>query len=670
MKILVVDDDLSIRRITHYALSRANWTVALASGGLEALDKVRDTFPDLILLDVMMPDLDGISTLDILRTDPETNGIPVIFLTARSSEEEEGRLRAAGALGVISKPFDPDTLSDRIQAILSPASSPPVGNELTRLRAEFVRDLGPRLESLNTLLTKGPPGPGSAAVTDILLFFHQLSGSGATYGFPGISEIAHRAESELDVFVREELVPVAEDTTRWKSFVEAIRSELEGGATGADHVHQPAVKALDVLLVDPGGDLFFEFAHRGEDAFLFKQASTPEEALDSVRLRLPHAVIVSLQLPGSTGCQLIDDLRESPGGDRLVILAVEASDGFRDVVEIIRSGVDAIFPRPLDAAAVVARLHLLLAPLSSPPPRILSVEDDPAQAAFLRSVLESAGFTVQLCQNPESFEADLITFKPDLVLMDVLLPGFSGFELARFVRMRDAYAHLPVLFLTTEARVDSQITALRSGADGYLTKPVAPALLISTVAAHIERSRFLRATEGLDGLTGLLTHTAFVTRAEAIMSERQRREGVPFLLLVLDIDDFSGINERHGPVAADQVLASVAALLRRRIRQSDLLGRYGSNRFAVLVRDLEIDAAARLTARLLAEFVAAGQNLKGGEVFSASFTAALSRLTSADRSLRDWMAKLEEALQYGKREGGRRIIVVRAEGELETVFAE
>ncbi|HVT02276.1 MAG TPA: response regulator [Thermoanaerobaculia bacterium] len=668
MKALVVDDDLYIRRITHYALSRADWTVTLAANGLEAIDKARQTFPDVILLDVMMPDLDGLSTLDILRSDPETSGIPVIFLTARKGELEEQKLRAAGAIGLISKPFDPPTLSERIHLLLSPAAVNVDPGDMGKLRDEFVREAAAKLVSLDSLIERAPLQADQGILTEILLAFHHLSGTGATYGFPGVSEIANRGESELEVFVREELKPGPEDCVRWRSLVTSLRTELEQGATDTKKVLK--APALEIMVVDPVGDLFFDYAHRGHDSLHFSRVATVDEALVSARANAPNAAIVSLQLAGQTAYRLIDDLRQTPNAERLMIVAVEAADGLTDQVEVIRSGVDAIFPRHADPDAVVERLRLLLSSVQSSPARVLSVEDDPAQAAFITSVLSSAGFHVRICGDPRSLEGDLVSFKPDLVLMDVLLPGFTGFELVQFMRMHNAYAQVPVLFLTTEARVEVHIQTLRSGGDGYLTKPVSPALLIAAVAAQVERSLFLRSIEGRDGLTGLLTHTSFLTRTEVMVTERQRSQAAPFLLMLLDVDDFAGTNERFGPVSADQVLANLAALLRRRIRQSDLLGRYGSNRFIVLLRDLEIDGAGKLTVRLLREFSATGQNLTGQQVFTSTFTAALCSLAPRHLRMPDWIREAELALDYGKAEGGNRIVLVRAEGELETLFAE
>ncbi len=118
-KILIVDDDEDILAVTELA-ARAigKWEVILARSGQEALDEAREAAPDVILLDAMMPGLDGTTTLAKLREDPATAGIPVIFLTAKVQSHEIERYQALGAVGVIPKPFDAMALPDEIRRLV------------------------------------------------------------------------------------------------------------------------------------------------------------------------------------------------------------------------------------------------------------------------------------------------------------------------------------------------------------------------------------------------------------------------------------------------------------------------------------------------------------------------------------------------------------------------
>jgi CheY-like chemotaxis protein len=119
-RVLLVDDDRSIRRIAQIALAEVgHFQVMLASTGQEALNLAQKEQPDLVLLDVMMPEMDGFAVLIKLQKDPTTSAIPVIFMTASVTEDEQLQYRTLGVRGVIVKPFDPMTLAEQIKHILS-----------------------------------------------------------------------------------------------------------------------------------------------------------------------------------------------------------------------------------------------------------------------------------------------------------------------------------------------------------------------------------------------------------------------------------------------------------------------------------------------------------------------------------------------------------------------
>lgn len=123
-RIMYVEDDPDIRAIAELALQDVGgFTTLLCSSGKEALDVVPEFKPDLIILDVMMPEMDGPQTLKGLRCLPETRQTPVVFMTARIQSSEIEEYLALGAIGVIPKPFDPMTLADDIRRLVKQQAS-------------------------------------------------------------------------------------------------------------------------------------------------------------------------------------------------------------------------------------------------------------------------------------------------------------------------------------------------------------------------------------------------------------------------------------------------------------------------------------------------------------------------------------------------------------------
>ncbi|MGL4884567.1 MAG: response regulator [Waterburya sp.] len=118
-RILLIDDEETIREVVQVGIEiEAGWQVAIASSGLEGIDLAQRQQPDAILLDVMMPDMDGISTLSNLKANAQTCSIPVIFLTAKTQATEKNELQNLGVVDVITKPFNSMTLASQIAKIL------------------------------------------------------------------------------------------------------------------------------------------------------------------------------------------------------------------------------------------------------------------------------------------------------------------------------------------------------------------------------------------------------------------------------------------------------------------------------------------------------------------------------------------------------------------------
>ena len=120
MKVLIIDDDADIRLIAGLSLGRVGgMEVIEAASGVEGVRKAQEEKPDVILLDMMMPTMDGLQTLAALRSQPATAMTPVIFLTAKAVGDQVERMRSLGAAGVLIKPFDPRTLSQDVRALVN-----------------------------------------------------------------------------------------------------------------------------------------------------------------------------------------------------------------------------------------------------------------------------------------------------------------------------------------------------------------------------------------------------------------------------------------------------------------------------------------------------------------------------------------------------------------------
>ncbi len=195
--------------------------------------------------------------------------------------------------------------------------------------------------------------------------------------------------------------------------------------------------------------------------------------------------------------------------------------------------------------------------------------------------------------NPLEVMGSLADFNPDLILMDMYMPGCNGIELAKVIRQIDSYVSIPIVYLSSETDVDKQLAAMRTGGDDFLTKPIQPEHLVSYVSSRAERMRIIRSFMDRDSLTGLLNHTR-TKESLGICLERARRLGSPLVFAMLDIDKFKSVNDTYGHPVGDRVILSLSRLLRQRLRKTDIIGRYGGEEFAVILPDTDIRSAKKM----------------------------------------------------------------------------
>ncbi|EXJ15147.1 EAL domain-containing response regulator [Imhoffiella purpurea] len=214
-------------------------------------------------------------------------------------------------------------------------------------------------------------------------------------------------------------------------------------------------------------------------------------------------------------------LTDPASGIRLVVLA--HIEDIRLRLASMRAGADAYLPLDSNVADLAERLVQILGVQAPRPDRILVVDDQPVAALFAARVLEGAGMVTERVLDPLRVMEVLERFPPDLILMDLHMPGASGIELTAVIRAQERYADIPILFLSSELDPDQQMAALRIGGDDFLAKPVAPDRLVACVRNRLARVRMrlhaIHAPESIDGLTRLGTRERLLKRLDRLIGQ-------------------------------------------------------------------------------------------------------------------------------------------------------
>jgi diguanylate cyclase (GGDEF)-like protein len=246
--------------------------------------------------------------------------------------------------------------------------------------------------------------------------------------------------------------------------------------------------------------------------------------------------------------------------------------------------------------------------------RVLLVEDDPLQAEATKKLLTKAGYDVLWASDGINAIKTIKMHMPDLILLDVMLPGLDGHEVCRWVKLEDSTKGIPVIMLTAKKDISDKVAGLKGGADDYLPKPYNELELNARIYASLrtkalqdelraknrELEELLLKVEHMatvDVLTGLYNRRRF-HEALANEFERSRRFDTPFSLIMADIDHFKQINDNYGHQIGDSVLREVAEVLINHIRDIDTAARYGGEEFMIILPNTEKASAAVVAERM------------------------------------------------------------------------
>jgi diguanylate cyclase (GGDEF)-like protein len=321
------------------------------------------------------------------------------------------------------------------------------------------------------------------------------------------------------------------------------------------------------------------------------------------------------------------------------------------MVTLMRAGIDFTVQRDDRMAALLSRILDLVQTREQERYRVLIVEDSRVAVAQIQRALDQRGIHSHAISDPTRLFEVLDDYRPDLVLMDMYMPTCNGVEATRALRQLPAYQAVPIIYLSGETDVALQVEALRLGGDQFLTKPFNPVLLSATVKTTVERHREMQRVSRHDGLTGLLNHTA----AKADLDARLRALPADGRLCVamIDIDHFKSVNDTYGHPVGDQVIRSLAWLLKGRLRGTDLIGRYGGEEFIVATVDVGLDRAHAVLDHIRAQFASLPHAHTEG-ILRVTFSAGVAAYPDYGNA-RDLIQTADDALLDAKRLGRNRV---------------
>jgi diguanylate cyclase (GGDEF)-like protein len=474
---------------------------------------------------------------------------------------------------------------------------------------------------------------------------HRMAGSAGTFGYAALSQDAREMEVWLQTLIEGSSQPTLQMLTALHDRLSNSYRNLErmqiAGMTEPDDSHPLASgeRAIRVAVLADGdtGELIRSLSGFGYEC---RDLDAREIGAD---WRPDIAIVDTAKVEYDVWKPAVGAIPEAA----LIVLSV-AGD-FETRLDAVRNGAQGFFMHPVDVPSLEHRLRYLINLPQQDPYRVLIVDDDIELAEHFRLTLKQAGIESRVISDPRDVLIGLRDIVPDLVLIDINMPGCSGPELARIIRFDDDWLKIPLIYLSAESNVHRQAQALAQAGDDFLVKPIGDMALVSAVTARAQRSRQLSMALARDGLTGLIKHPAIKELIELEVARSQRTQAGACVVMI-DIDRFKSINDTYGHGTGDYVIRLLANLLRQRLRRVDHVGRYGGEEFVAVLPSCQLENARETIERIRISFSQL-ECVAADEVFHATFSAGVA-------STREWPnaeALLEAAdkAMYEAKQAGR-----------------
>lgn len=673
--VLVLDDDVAFQELIGGLLKAHGYEVLPARSASEASFLLAGHQPSLLIVDYRLPVMDGMCWISKLRE--SGNNTPIIFVSGTWCDAKTFNwLRNILHVSLVfRKPIDPHLFLQAVEDVLPLDHSVPAGSQATGSHESYAQagyekfleegNFDENLEKLDELIAAAGedqvvineltqirrkvrtqravhtarvqyiermPTLWSELVTvtrtahknlkDLSLVqlaadaAHKLKGTSGSYGLTHISEIAGHLETFLKSM--DSSCTIEELSIYW-SEIDRLITEGDEVVTGLTKIDLDAEagheeRLISLLLVSPNEDyhtLTARSVASNIDVHLVNSAAGAITRASSMPFDVA-AIDLSLDAPGLIA-PLTKSLRSVRQYRQMPFIFIADPLQYTNVPELVYSGCASLLVPPLTEEALERAVRSLRGAFRSRAQKILCVDDDPMLTFFLTCVLKQEGFEVETLNEPIHILESLDRFQPDLILLDVIMPGISGYEVCRMLRAHPQWNHIPVIFLTVKNDMDSRGAAFQAGGNDFLAKPVLPQELSARVNAYVAAEEHQRERDP-NGTEGILPVDVFKKQSIRIL-DQCNKENIPASLAVILIEGYHQLDEKNGDYARQQALSELGDLISIRFRTTDIRGSLKDGAFAVLFKGESSATTTGALEMLQEEFARSSFTKSSGEQF-------------------------------------------------------
>ncbi len=304
--------------------------------------------------------------------------------------------------------------------------------------------------------------------------------------------------------------------------------------------------------------------------------------------------------------------------------------------------------------------------------KILAVDDDPESLRIVQKALEWDGYQIETAVSGEEAIAKIMKWGPNLVLLDVSMPGLNGIQTLQFLRSSPEY--VSTIFLSGQSNPEDVIRGLDAGADDYICKPFNPIELLARIRTHLRikdiRDELARANARLkelvdiDDLTGLFNMRSLYSKLDYEL-ERAARYQRSVAVIMMDMDHFKTVNDENDHLFGSFVLTQVGKIVRDNMRKVDFAARYGGDEFLIVLTEINKQGAMVFAERLQQVISKSDfKNDRHEKRLTASLGLAITTPGERSADARSLVRAADKALYRAKELGRNRVEVIDFELEM------